>query len=113
MIRNIKKKLFIIFIYLISITHLSAEIVNEIVVTGNQRVNTETIKIFGGISVNDDLNNNDLNNILKKLYNTNFFETVNLSLKDSILKIDVVENSIVQNLIIKGIDNDTLKKKNI
>ena len=94
-----------------SATHLSAEIVKEIVVNGNQRVNSETIKIFGEVSVNDDLSNNDLNDILKKLYNTNFFESVNLSLNNSVLKISVVENAIVQNLIVKGIDNDTLKKK--
>ncbi len=110
-IHYIKKKLLTFFILLMSISNLYAEIVSEIIISGNQRVNSETIKIFGGISVNDDLSSNDLNNILKKLYNTNFFETVNLSLKDSVLKISVVENAIVQNLIIKGIENDSLKKK--
>ena len=110
-INSVKNKLLIILILLMSATHLSAEIVKEIVVNGNQRVNSETIKIFGEVSVNDDLSNNDLNDILKKLYNTNFFESVNLSLNNSVLKISVVENAIVQNLIVKGIDNDTLKKK--
>ena len=94
-IHYIKKKLLTFFILLMSISNLYAEIVSEIIISGNQRVNSETIKIFGGISVNDDLSSNDLNNILKKLYNTNFFETVNLSLKDSVLEISVVENAIV------------------
>ena len=77
---------------------------------GNERVNSETIRIFGGIELNDNLNTDDLNKILKKLYETNFFENVNLTLNNSILRIRVVENAIVQNLIIKGIDNDNLKK---
>ena len=88
-----------------------AEIVNKIEIIGNERVNSETIKIFGEVAINDDLNSDDLNNVLKKLYETNFFENVNLSLNNSILRITVVENAIVQNLIIKGIDNNNLKEK--
>ncbi len=53
----------------------------------------------------------DLNEILKNLYETNFFENVNLSLNDSTLLINLVENPIIQNLVIKGIENDSLKKK--
>ena len=111
MIRFIKNKLIIIFISLICTSHSVAEIVKEIIIEGNQRVNAETIKIFGNVSVNDDLTTDDLNNILKDLYNTNFFESVNVSLNESVLKISVIENAIVQNLIVKGIDNDNLKKK--
>ena len=109
--RIIKNKLVIILIFLLFSSYSFAEVVKKIEIEGNERVNTETIKIFGGVTVDEDLNDDDLNNILKKLYETNFFENVNLSLKNSILKITVVENSIVQNLIIKGVDNDNLKKK--
>ena len=87
-----------------------AEIVKKIEIEGNERVNSETIKIFGGVKLNDNLNTDDLNKVLKKLYETNFFENVNITLNNSILSIRVVENPIVQNLIIKGIDNDNLKK---
>ena len=108
--RIMKNKLAVIIIFLLCNSYSFAEIVKKIEIEGNQRVNSETIKIFGGIAINDDLNTDDLNNILKKLYETNFFENVNLTLNNSILRIRVVENAIVQNLIIKGIDNDNLKK---
>ncbi len=111
MINFIKNNLIALFIFFLGTSNISAEIIKKIIVDGNERVNVETIKIFGGVSVNDDLNSNDLNDILKKLYKTNFFESVNLSLDNSILKISVIENAIVQNLILQGIDNDNLKKK--
>ena len=76
-----------------------------------ERVNFETIKIFGKVKVGDDLDKKDLNRILKDLYETNFFENVNLSFKDSILTIDLKENPIIQNLIIKGVENKSLKEK--
>ena len=109
--RIIKNKLITILIFLLFSSYSFAEIVKKIEIEGNERVNSETIKIFGGIAVNDDLNTDDLNDILKKLYETNFFENVNLTLIDSILRIKVIENAIIQNLIIKGIDNESLKKK--
>ena len=105
-----KNKLAVIIIFLLCSSYSFAEIVNKIEIVGNERVNSETIRIFGGIELNDNLNTDDLNKILKKLYETNFFENVNLTLNNSILRIRVVENAIVQNLIIKGIDNDNLKK---
>ena len=108
--RIMKNKLAIILILLLCSSYSFAEIVKKIKITGNDRVNSETIKVFGGIALNDDLDTDDLNNILKKLYETNFFENVNLTLNNSILKITVVENAIVQNLIIRGIDNDNLKR---
>ena len=106
-----KNKLAIIFIFLLYSSYSFAEIVKKIEIVGNERVNSETIKIFGGISLNENLSTSDLNNILKKLYETNFFENVNLTLSNSVLKITVIENSIVQNLVIRGIENKSLKKK--
>ncbi len=111
MMNSLKNKVLIIFVFIFCISYSNAEIVKDIVIDGNTRVNSETIKIFGGLNINDDLNSDDLNKILKKLYETNFFESVNLSLKDSVLKISVIENPIIQNLIITGIENDSLKKK--
>ena len=42
---------------------IDAEIVKNITIKGNERVNSETIKIFGGVKINDNLNSNDLNEI--------------------------------------------------
>ena len=108
---SLKKELLAVLFFLFSTTMSSAEIVKKIVIDGNERVNFETIKIFGKVKVGDDLDKKDLNRILKDLYETNFFENVNLSFKDSILTIDLKENPIIQNLIIKGVENKSLKEK--
>jgi outer membrane protein insertion porin family len=88
-----------------------AEIINNITIEGNTRVNTETIKIFGGIQIGDDLDENDLNKILKSLYETNFFKNVKLNINESTLSIVVEENPIIQNLVVKGIKNKDLLKE--
>ena len=36
--------------------------------------------MFADVSINDDLSENDLNGILKKLYNTNFFDLVSVKI---------------------------------
>ena len=68
------RKLFIIFvIYLFNTTPIFAEVVKKINISGNSRVNEETIKIYGGIKINEDYSEQDLNRILIDLYSTNFF----------------------------------------
>ena len=54
--------------------------------------------IFLVKSKNDDLSNADLNDALKRLYETNFFEDVKLSLENKILTIKVIEYPVVQKL---------------
>ena len=73
-------------------------------------MNNETIKMFTGIKVGDDLTNNQLNDALKKLYETNFFEDVQLRIEDSILKISVKENAIIRSIKIDGVKNKILEK---
>ena len=108
--RFLKYQVLSFFILFIVLSNSYSEIVKSIDISGNNRVNSQTIKIFGGVSVGDDLNKNDLNDILKKLYETNFFKNVDVSLNQSVLSISVEENPIVQNLIVQGIKNKDLDK---
>ena len=109
--RNLKKYFLIVLFSFFTFKNASAAIIKEIKIEGNQRVNVESVKVFTGISIGDNINDDDLNNILKKLYETNFFKDIDISFEDSILSIIVVENPIVQNLIIEGIKNKDLLKK--
>ena len=111
MIRQILKIFFVVFFTCPFFFNTSySEIINKVEISGNTRVNAETIKIFGGFSIGDDFNSNDLNDVLKNLYETNFFKDIEINLKDSILNITVVENPIVQNLIVEGVKNKDLQK---
>ena len=112
MIKLIIKFNLLIFSFLFfNITNLYSEVIKEIKISGNDRVNSETIKIFSGVSIGDNLTTEDLNDILKQLYETNFFKDVNLKYENSILTVNVIENPIVQNLIIQGVKNKDLKKE--
>ena len=102
--------LFIIFFTLAFSSWLRAEIIDKINIIGNERISKETIKMFAGVSLKDDLSESDLNSILKKLYNTNFFNLVSIKIKDKILIIDVKENPIIQNINYEGIKSSEILK---
>ena len=87
---------------------LKAEIIDKINVEGNNRIPSETIRMFAGVTINDDLLESDLNKILKKLYETNFFDIVSVKIKNKILIINVKENPIIQNISYQGIKSSNL-----
>ena len=109
-IRYIKQLILIIFFSLFSILNANSEIVKSIEIIGNERVSSETIKLFSNANINESLDNNDLNDMLKNLYDTNFFKDVSVELNSNILKIKVEENPIIENIIINGIKSDSLKE---
>ena len=67
----------IIFILILNLNAFS-EIIENIKINGNQRISNSTIKLFSNIDIGDEINSNDINKILKDLYETNFFENVNI-----------------------------------
>ena len=81
-------KLHLIYFLLISFSF--SEIINKVDINGNKRLSNDTILILAGIKLNDDLSDDDLNTILKNLYKTNFFETINLELNDETLYINLI-----------------------
>ena len=102
-----KKFFFLLSLFFLNYSH--AEIVKDIIVNGNERVNSETIVMFSNIDIGDDVNDDILNNSLKTLFDSNFFEDISISISNSILTINVIENPIIQNLIISGIKSKNLE----
>ena len=104
---NIALSLLIFFsIYSFSL----AEIVKKIEINGNERVSSQSIEMFSKINVGDDIKKDDLNKILKNVYDSNFFSNVEVNFKDNTLIIFVEESSLVENVIIKGPKSKTLIK---
>ena len=87
-----------------------AEIVNKIQIEGNKRISSETIQVLGSISKDIDMNNEILNNILKSLYETNFFFDVSVKLENNTLIINVKERPVIQTITINGIKKESLKE---
>ena len=64
---NLFKKInliIILFLFIFNST-LRSEIIEKIDIQGNSRVSSETIKMFTGVSISDDISEYDLNEILK------------------------------------------------
>ena len=87
---------------------INAEEIKEIRVINNDRISKDTIQIFSGIKIGESYDQNDLNRILKDIYDTKFFSDVTLEIKDGVLIIDVTENKIIQNISVEGIKRKEL-----
>jgi outer membrane protein insertion porin family len=92
-----------LFFCFFAVTVSYAEIVKEVKAVGNIRISLETIVVFGDIRMNEDYNAQKINELSKRLYDTDFFSYLKISLNNGILEISVEENPIIQNLIFKGI----------
>ena len=96
------KKIILIFICFFIKNISFAEIVKKVEVSGNDRISEETMIVYGEIKLNVDYNTQKINDTLKNLYSTNFFEDINIELKNNILKISVKEFPIIHSVTIRG-----------
>ena len=64
------KKLSVVYVlfFLFLSTKIFAEVVNKVDVKGNERISSETIKIFGDIKIGSNYESQDVNLLIKKLY---------------------------------------------
>ena len=116
------KLLILTILFFFKFNLVFSEVVSDIQVKGNNRVSEKTIINFSDLKKGDNTTKKILNESLKKLYDTNFFELVEFKLEDNILIIQVLEYPVVQEIIINGIkaeknikkmkENMTLKEKN-
>ena len=102
------KKLIILFLLLFQ-TFSNAEVLKELKVTGNTRISSETIFVYGDIVLNKNINNEDINKILKNLYSTNFFKDVEINFINGVLNIKVEEYPTIN--VIQLIGEETKKVK--
>ena len=73
------------FISLLFAFKAFAENLSKVKIEGNKRISDETIKVYGDIVIGKNYTEEDLNISLRKLYETEFFETIELNLKNQIL----------------------------
>ena len=97
-------------LFLLIFFNLSAEVIQKIEVKGNDRISVETIRVYGDIVVGKDYSNFDVNEILKNLYDTNFFEDIKISLSNNVINIIVKEYSIINFIDLQGEKNKSIKK---
>ena len=114
--------LYILFMLQFLLHIAQAATINEVKVLGNERITKQTIINFAEIEFGENISENDLNNYLKNLYETNFFEDIKLEIIDNTLLINLKELPIIQEIRINGLkakkavkeikDELNLKEKN-
>ena len=106
-------KLNIIYISVFLITfffsdYSHADKIKEFKIIGNERLAKETIILFSEFNIGDEINQNDINNSFKKLFDTNYFQNINIKYINGVLSIQVIENPIVEKIDINGISNNSI-----
>ncbi|WP_440676830.1 outer membrane protein assembly factor BamA [Candidatus Pelagibacter sp. HIMB1587] len=106
-------KIYLIFFYSFNLIFLfsfaKAIEIKDIQIKGNERISDETIILFSEFSIGNDITNKDLNEIVKKLYGTDFFNDVNVKILDQVLLITVAEAPIIDKVEFEGIKSENIK----
>ena len=88
--------------------------VSRIDVTGNQRMDAESIRILADVKVGENITSQRTNQIAKKLQESGYFSKINVRMSGDVLKIDITEAPIVNQVTVEGNDEisvDDLKKE--
>jgi len=94
---------FCFFVFLaFAFSSANAEMLKKLEIIGNLRISNETIKVYGEIEINKDYSDDDLNTVIKRLYDTRFFSDISTSFSNGVLRINVKENPIINSIIIEG-----------
>jgi len=107
--RKIFRFCFFVFLAFAS-SGANAAMLKKIEIIGNSRISNETIKVYGEIEINKDYSNDDLNTVIKRLYDTKFFSDISTSFSNGVLRINVKENPIIDSIIIEGEQAKKFKK---
>lgn len=92
----------------------SSSVINIIEVSGNQRVETQTVKSYLNLTEGNSYTAKDVNAALKRLFQTGFFSDIKFSRNGGTLTVYVVENPIVNRVVFEGndhLEDDDLKKE--
>jgi outer membrane protein insertion porin family len=100
-----------IIIFFIILTNVTFAEIKKINIVGNERVSSATIESL----VDKKISNIDtiyINNLTKKIYDTDFFSDVKISFNQDVLTINVAENPIVNFFYINGVKDSDLDQVN-
>ena len=107
----LKKNLLFVFLFFLFTNSSFSDVIKEFSIEGNNRVANETIIMFSNLEIGDQISQKKLNEALKDLYYTDYFKDVKITSVNQVIKINVVENPIIQKITIKGIKKNKINDK--
>ncbi len=88
--------------------------VSRIDVTGNRRMDAESVRILADVKVGDNVGTHRANEIAKRLQTSGYFSKINVRMSGNVLKIDIAEAPTINMVTVEGndeISTDDLKKE--
>ena len=119
--RLIKTLILSILLNFFTLSISNSEVVKQIEIKGNDRISDEIIMMFSEINVGQNIKTSKINEIIKNLYDSNFFKKVSVKFENNLILINVDEAPLIENITISGIkakknkelirENFTLKER--
>ncbi len=110
--KYLDKKIILVFLYVaiffVHFNFVKANTIDKIIISGNERISNETILMFSNVKTNEIITNDKLDEILKSLYDTNFFQNISIKVLNDQLLIDVEESPIIDSIEFEGIKADKI-----
>jgi len=103
--------LIILFLFCIFQNNAFSNNIENIEVNGNKRISKETIIVIGDINIDKYFDNNEINNTVKKLYESDFFSNIEIYVSENSLIVNVDENPIINDIEFINIKNKSLVEK--
>jgi len=91
--------------------HAQSGLIRDIEVEGNNRIETATVNAYLTVASGDSYDIQKINSSLKALFSTGLFADVSFSFNQGILRVNVVENPIINRIAFEGnqrLKDDTL-----
>ena len=88
---------------------LQEDTIANIIIRGNERVSDDTVLTYANISKGDRITPELIKNVIKRLYQTNYFDDISVTQNFNDLIIVLTEKPIVSSIIIT--DNNILKMR--
>lgn len=108
------KKLFLATTLAVAAAGANAATVSRVDVSGNRRMDAESVRILSDVNIGDTVGEARANQIAKKLQESGYFSKINVRMSGNVLKIDVIEAPTVNMVTVEGndeISTDDLKKE--
>ena len=91
--------------------HTQETLVSSINVDGNKRISSDTIVSLSKVQVGSAYSPTQLNSALQSIKKSSYFKTVDISIVNNILNINVIENPTINSISFEG--NNTLSDINL
>lgn len=99
---------------IVNAAQAQAQVVRDISVEGNRRVEPETVRSYLQFSVGDTYDGGKVDRSIKALFSTGLFQDVSIDLVGSTAVVTVVENPVINEIAFEGnyeVDTDTLRSE--